>query len=171
MIFFIVSLLGAPLVHASAVDNLTLPEGASHPQAQSSVRVEPFKASNLSLAPPHRIDSSLPAEKLAKQPLFARKITVNKKVSHLPFVESKLSAKGWELKGNKLKGEIETFEVIQKESVDGASVQTILVQLEWVSSKKAIISFKNKQGENVALKKHLELVKVFKLPVKKQKSQ
>ena len=157
-------------IYAHSAADLKLVDGAVTPSVKGTVSLQKYDAPELSLMPPKRIDGILPAEKVTSQPLFARTIIVNKSISKIPTLKKNLQKIGWEYDKNTLNGEVENF-IIHKNAESETQQNTkLVVELNWISQKKAILVFKNQKGEAVALQEHSDLVKVFrKKPVKKKK--
>lgn len=167
--FMLAGLLLGPVVFASGANTLKLPEGAVHPDYRNQATIHETNSQGLALVPPHRLDDSLPKEKLAKQPLIARLVKVDKSITKSGVLQNRLkklgysmnTKKSWNDKETGLKT-IDTYLIsgIKKEASD-IPLEDITVLLHWVSDSKAILMMTNAKGEYLALKDYKSFVKIF----------
>ncbi len=166
--FILAGLLLGPVILANGANTLKLPEGAVHPEHLNHTTIHETKAQGLALVPPHRLDESLPKEKLSKQPLIARLIKVDKSIYNKGgLLQTRLSKLGYNMKTMKSWGDresgkqaTETF-LLKAEQQRDAPLEDLTVSLHWVSTSKAILMISNAKGEYLALKDYKPFVKVF----------
>lgn len=175
--FMVAGLLLGSLSVAGGVDTLKLPEGATKPESSSHIKLHNTKAKDLALLPPHRMDVSLPKEKLKKQPLFARIIKVDKNIYKvLPgrlektgYYVSKMEAREDRETGQKSYQSFLLKEDTSVKRVDPAPLEDLTVIFHWVSKTKALMMITNEKGEYLALKDYKPFVKAFRQPATKKR--
>jgi hypothetical protein len=173
----VIGLLLGPVVLASGANTLKLPEGAAHPEHHNQAAMHETKSQGLALVPPHRLDDSLPKEKLNKQPLVARVIKVDKSINK--NLQDRLKKLGYFMNTMQSWSDKETGSKTTQTFLltDHAEVkkevplENLTVILHWVTDSKALLMMTNAKGEYLALRDYKPFVKAFSMKkIKKSKA-
>ena len=169
--FILAGLLIGPTILASGANTLKLPEGAVHPEHLNQTAIHETNAHGLAMVPPHRLDESLPKEKLKKQPLIARVIKVDKSIAKHGVLQNRLKKLGYYMNTMKSWNEkdtgrktTETYLLSQTKGVEReVPLEDVTVILHWISDSKAVLMMTNAKGEYLVLKDYKRFVKAFRL--------